>query len=273
MTAMRCSLLRLVTLFGALACCSLLIAQEGAPAIAAGVVERVATRPGVNVPIYTYWQSAAVATVVLYSGGAGGYGQIGADGWPASGNFLIRTGKHWASYPVNIVMVGRPSDGIDLALGGVRIGKLHAADNVAIFKAIKRSSPLPIWVVGTSMGTISAAAAAISDTEHLVSGLVLTSSIIAYKVPGAVPTQDLEKIRVPTLVLHHESDACWACAPHEAKKIAGELKNAPIKKTVLLSGGSGATGNPCEPMHHHGFVGMQDEAVDRIAEWILAPRE
>jgi len=51
------------------------------------------------------------------------------------------------------------------------------------------------------------------------------------------------------------------------------LKNAPIKKTIMVSGGSGATGNPCEPLHYHGFAGMQDEAVDRIAEWILAPRE
>jgi pimeloyl-ACP methyl ester carboxylesterase len=260
-------------LLGTLACCSLLNAQEAAPAVAAGQVERIATRDGVSVPIYTYWRPAALATVVLYSGGAGGYGQIGADGWPASGNFLIRTGKHWASYPFNIVMVGRPSDGIDLSLGAVRIGNLHAADNLAIFKAIKRRSPLPIWVVGTSMGTISAAAAAIGDRENLLAGLVLTSTITAYKVPGAVPRQDLEKIRVPTLVLHHDSDSCWACRPFEAKQLAGELKNAPIKKTILLSGGSGATGNPCEPMHHHGFVGMQDEAVDRIAEWILAPRD
>jgi pimeloyl-ACP methyl ester carboxylesterase len=271
MKSMRCCLMRLAMLLGALACCSLLNAQE--PVVPAGQVEQVATRAGVSVPIYTYWHPAAVATVVLFSGGAGGYGQIGADGWPAGGNFLIRTGKHWASHPFNIVMIGRPSDGIDLSLGGVRIGKLHAADNAAVFKAIKRSSPLPIWVVGTSMGTISAAAAAISDSENLVSGLILTSTITAYKVPGAVPRQDLEKVRVPTLVLHHEGDACWACRPSEARQIAGELKNAPIRKTMIVSGGSGATGNPCEPMHHHGFVGMQNEAVDRIAEWILAPQQ
>ncbi len=270
---MRRGLMRFAVLLGALACCSLLNAQEAAPSVAAGQVEQVATRDGVSVPIYTYWRAEAVATVVLFSGGAGGYGQIGADGWPAGGNFLIRTGKHWAGYPFNIVMVGRPSDGIDLSLGYVRIGKLHAADNQAIFKAIKRRSPLPIWVVGTSMGTISAAAAAIADREDLLAGLVLTSSITAYKVPGAVPKQDLEKIRVPTLVFHHDSDACWACQPFEARRLAGELMNAPIRKTIMVSGGSGASGDPCEPMHHHGFVGMQDEAVDRIAEWILAPKE
>ena len=273
MDSIRRGVACLVIVLGGLAYCVSLFAQEAAPTVVAGQVEQVATREGVSVPIYTYWHAAAVATVVLFSGGAGGYGQIGADGWPTSGNFLIRTGKHWASYPFNIVMVGRPSDGIDLSLGAVRIGKLHAADNTAIFKAIKGKSPAPIWVVGTSMGTISAAAATIADSESLIACLVLTSSITAYKVPGAVPRQDLEKIRVPTLVLHHDSDACGACPPSEAKQLAGQLKNAPLKKTILVSGGSGATGNPCEPMHHHGFVGIQDETVDRIAEWILAPRE
>lgn len=238
----------------------------------AGEVQRVATREGVSVPIYTYWRKDAVATVVLFSGG-GGYGAIGEDGWPAGGNFLIRTGKYWAGYPFNIVMVGRPTDGIDLSLGAVRTGEKHAADNLAIFKAVKSRSPLPIWVVGTSMGTISAAAAAIQDRENLVSGVVLTSSIVAYKIPGAVPTQELEKIRVPVLVFHHENDACWACRPHEVKNIAGDLKNAPIKKTIFVSGGSGATGDPCEPMHHHGYVGMRDEAVDLIAAWIIKPTE
>jgi pimeloyl-ACP methyl ester carboxylesterase len=236
-------------------------------------VQRIETRDGVTVPIFTYWRPDAVASVVLFSGGAGGYGQIGEDGWPTGGNFLIRTGKHWSQFPFNLIMVGRPTDGIDLALGNVRTGQKHGADNVAIFKAIKGRSPLPIWVVGTSMGTISAAAATINDTGNLIAGLVLTSSIVAYKVPGAIPTQSLEKIRVPALIVHHENDACWACRPDEAKNFGRAITNAPIKKTILISGGSGATGNPCEPMHYHGYVGFQDETVDRIAAWILHPEE
>lgn len=87
-----------------------------------GQVQRVATREGVSVPVYAYWQDGAVATVVLFSGGGGGYGRIGDDGWPAGGY--------------------------------VRTADLHAADNLAIFRAIRRKSERPIWVVGTSMGTI-----------------------------------------------------------------------------------------------------------------------
>lgn len=244
-----------------------LSAQEAAP----GAAQRIATRDGVTVPVFVVKRPDAVATLVFFSGGGGGYGKIGEDGWPTSGNFLIRTGKLWAKYPFNVAMVGRPSDGIDLELGGVRAGDAHAADNRAIFRAIRQESPLPLWAVGTSMGTISAAAAAIRDEESLLAGIVLTSSITAFKIPGAVPAQSLDRIRVPTLVFHHEDDACWACKPNEAKRIEGQLKNAPVHKTIVVSGGSGMTGNECGAFHYHGYVGMEAQAVDLIANWILKP--
>lgn len=264
--------LRVVSIFFCLLACIGVHAQETLTP-PAGHVQRVATREGVTVPIYAYWRDDAVATVVLFSGGAGGYGQIGEDGWPAGGNFLIRTGRQWARHPFNVVMVGRPSDGIDLALGSVRTGDKHASDTQAILKTVQRKSPAPIWVIGTSMGTISAAASAIRDTEQQIAGVVLTSSILAYKVPGAVPTQKLSMIRVPTLVVHHANDACWACLPSDAKRLADALGNAPVKKIVLLSGGSGASGDPCEPLHNHGYVGMQREVVDLIANWVKRPFE
>lgn len=236
-----------------------------------GQVMRVTTRPGVVVPLYAVWRSHAVATVVLFSGSKGGFGKLGEDGWPDSGNFLIRTGKMWASQPFNVVMVGRPSDGIDLGDGAVRIGAEHGADNAAVFKAVKSKSNVPLWVVGTSMGTISAVASAVHDTDKLISGLVLTSSVTSSRRAGAVPTQDLSKIKVPTLVVHHEKDACKICIPSDAQAIAGLLINAPIKKTVMLNGGSGATGNPCEGQHYHGFIGMESTVVAMISAWILHP--
>jgi hypothetical protein len=241
--------------------------------IGVGEVLKVDTREGVSVPLYTYWRPDAVATVLLYSGGGGGYGQMGSDGWPTSGNFLIRTGRHWATHPFNIIMVGRPSDGIDLALGGIRTGEKHAADNLAIFRAIKGRSPLPLWLVGTSMGTISATAAAIRDSDHLLAGIVLTSSITGYRIDGAVPKQDLDKIRVPTLIFHHEDDGCKFCQAYEAKNISAQLTHAPIRKTLLVRGGSGAVGDPCQAFHHHGYIGMENIAVDLIAAWIRQPTE
>ena len=234
-----------------------------------GAVEQVESR-GVLVPIYAVWNKNAVANLVLYSGGGGGYGVIGADGWPDSKNFLIRSAKLFAAHPFNVILVGRATDMSTLD-GATRIGDDHYRDNQAIFRAIKANNSAPIWLVGTSMGTISVAAAATRDTESDIAGIVLTSSVTSHRVPGAVPTQDLGKIRVPVLVVHHERDACKSCTPFEAKNIAGSLINAPVKKTVLVTGGASATGGPCEALHYHGFVGMEGETVDLIANWILHP--
>jgi len=232
-----------------------------------GNVMRVETR-GVSVPIYTAWKDGAVATVVLYSGGGGGYGKIGEDGWPGSRNFLIRSARMFAGQPFNVVLVGQATDVSNLD-GIARTGDNHDQDNQAIFRAIKSKSAAPIWLVGTSMGTISATAAAIRDGGHNIAGIVLTSSVTSYRIKGAVPTQDLEKIKVPVLVVHHEKDACKVCTPYEAKNIADGLKNSPIKKTVLVS--LGESGYPCEALHYHGYIGMEKEVVDLIAAWLKSP--
>jgi hypothetical protein len=240
-----------------------------ADAPAAGSVTNVETRE-TFLPIYAIWKDDAVATVVLYSGGAGGYGTIGEDGWPAGQNFLIRSAKLFAAHPFNVVMVGRARDLGELG-GIVRTGEKHDQDNQAIFRALKAKSGAPIWLVGTSMGTISVAAAAIGDGGRNVAGIVLTSSITSYRIKGAVPTQALEKITVPVLVVHHEKDACKACTPYEAKDIAARLTNAPIRKTVLVGAGAGESGDPCGPYHHHGYEGAEKEVVDLIADWIRHP--
>lgn len=238
-----------------------------------GETWRISTREGVTLPTYAYWRDDAVATLVLYSGGGGGYGQINAEGWPTSGNFLIRSASHWAKHPFNLVMVGRPSDGIDLENGDNRTGEQHATDNRILLRAIRQRALPPIWLIGTSMGTISATAAAIQDHENNVAGLVLTSSITGYKIPGAVPKQDVSAIRVPVLVFHHEYDACKHCQAHEARSMTEKFTHAPIRKALIVNGGAGATGNPCGAFHHHGYVGMEQDAVNQIAAWIRQPSE
>lgn len=247
--------------------CSGVCALHAQDSKAFGVVQ-VETRPQVRVPIFEVWKPGAIATLVLFSGGAGGYGKLDPDGWPGSKNFLIRTARLWAAHPFNLVMVGRPSDGIDLHDGAVRSGEQHAADNNAVFKAIQGKSRLPMWLVGTSMSTISVAAAAIQDKEKLVAGIVLTSSVTAYKIRGAVPRQELSKIRVPVLVVHHARDACKVCAPYEAKNIVHGLSHAPVKELIFVEAGGGESGDPCEPMHFHGFIGAEAQTVDLIATWI-----
>ena len=246
-----------ITLFGIVLICH-----------AEGVLNKVPTREGVTTTLF--WEPApdAKATVFLFPGGGGGFGKV-EDGKAMGQNFLVRSEPFFIANGFNVAIFGRPSDSQDLDYAD-RISDTHMADVRKVLEFVKRKADVPVWIVGTSRGTISAAAAAINLPGELA-GVVLTSSVVSYKKPGAVPKQDLDRIKVPVLVLHHAKDACPLCQPHEVPAILRDLKNAPIKKEIMFSGGENPTGNVCEALHWHGFIGAEREAVDLIANWIKAP--
>jgi len=86
-----------------------------------------------------------------------------------------------------------------------------------------------------------------------------------------VPSQNLAAITVPTLVLHHSKDACPICDPLGVPAILNGLTHAPVKKLLMVSGGQDPRGNVCEALHWHGYVGIEKEAVEQIADWIRVP--
>ena len=237
-------------------------------ASAEGTLYKVPTREGITTTLF--WEAApdAKATVFLLPGGGGGFGQV-EDGKATSNNFLVRSEAFFVANGFNVAIFGRPNDSQDLDYAD-RISDTHMADVRKVLEFVKNKAEVPVWIVGTSRGTISATATAI-NLPGAIAGVVLTSSVVSYKKPGAVPKQDLDRIKVPVLVLHHAKDACPHCQPFEVSVILRGLKNAPVKKEIMVSGGENPTGNVCEALHWHGYIGMEREAVDLIAEWIKRP--
>ena len=238
-------------------------------AFAADSFIRLETRPDVKVPVFYMRRDFATATVILLPGGAGGFGQL-IDGKPSGQNFLVRSRDYFAEAGLNVAVMGRASDKSDLDFAD-RISPEHMQDIKSLVEFLKKDTGLPVWLVGTSRGTVSATAAAIAFGNESLAGIVLSASVVSYSKTGAVPKQELEKIRIPVLVLHHEKDGCKICAPHEVPAITKGLKNAPVKKQVFVSGGENPTGDPCEALHYHGFIGMEKSAVDLITTWVKSP--
>ena len=231
-------------------------------------VVTIETRPGVTVSFYYMKNPAAKATAVLLAGGAGDIRLEG--GVPRSKNFLVRSRDYFAAAGLNVAVLDKASDQDEL--GNVtRMSDKHIEDIRKTVAWLKKDTGLPVWLVGTSKGTISAAAAAIAFGNQELAGIVLTSSVTDRKKTGAVPTQKLEAIRIPVLVMHHKYDACKICVPSDAPDIIRKLKNAPVKKLIIVSGGGNPRGDPCEAMHWHGYIGMEREAVDIISGWIANP--
>lgn len=224
----------------------------------------VATRPGVKVAYWWMPRPEATATLVLLPGGGGGMGY--KDGVPTSTNFLVRSRDRFAAAGFDVAIVGRPSDrrALDLAF---RVSEANAEDLARVVERLRAVGKKPVWLVGTSNGTVSAAAAAIA-LGRSIDGLVLTSSITDSLRPQAVENLALDRISVPVLIVHHKLDECPATPPADARRIVEGLTNAPAKKLLYVEGGGPAWGPRCEPMHWHGYIGIEQEVVDAIAAFV-----
>ena len=161
-----------------------------------GQTFKVPTRPGVETSIYWEAQEGAKATVFLFTGGNGGYGKV-VDGKPTSRNFLARSVALFLANGFNVAIFGLPSDTPALDYGD-RVNEKHLADARAALDFVRAKSPAPIWLVGTSRGTISATYVAIGSTGDAgIAGLVLTSSVTAYKKTGRGTVAESGRAQAP----------------------------------------------------------------------------
>jgi len=229
---------------------------------------QVPTGRGDTVPVYWDKVADARATVFLFNGGTG-FVPFNKNGMPRGQNFLLKSYPLFAAKGVNVVVVGT-REAVPQMSDEYRVNE-HPADIRAIAKAVKELSAVPIWLVGTSRGTVSAVAAANGDTEKLYAGIVLTSSFVEPKNPLTVVRQNVDNIKVPVLFYHNADDGCRASKPTDAEWAYKRFSSTPIKKFVKVSGGDGpGAGDPCSSGPHT-FIGMEELAVSEIVDWINHP--
>src|ERR1700733_5853752 len=181
------------------------------------------SRPGVTQPIYLYPAGAPVASAILYPGGSGAVNAVRS-------NFLIRVAGKFAAAGVTAAVADAPSDhswGLDL---GVRATEAQAADAAAIVAFLHKNAPVPVWLIGTSNGSISAANAAVRLGSPSIAGVVLTSSVWA----GGMSMVPVSTLRVPVLVVHNRNDSCRSSPFAQAEQAYGALAAAAAK--ALLGG-------------------------------------
>jgi pimeloyl-ACP methyl ester carboxylesterase len=221
-----------------------------------------------QLPIIEVSHPNANATVILLPGGDSGTGQI-VDGMPTSRNFLVRSRQFFHDQSLNVIVVFRASDKSSMYYD-YRLSKEHANELKEIIAHAKSKYKKPVWLVGTSRGTVSAAAAAIELNQEDIAGIVLTASVTAGRA-GAIGAQDIKKITIPTLIVHHKDDGCKVCVPSQAASLINRFTSAKVKKFVMIEGGSDPTGDPCGGQHWHGFINFEKETVKIISDWIKSP--
>ena len=253
----------------AIACSSAALAEE--------LVSLSSPRSEVTLKLLVLPVDKPVAAIVLFAGGHGAIDLSASAGGSSIGwgknNFLVRTRADFARAGLLVAVVDAPSDHSSSTgmLGGFRASKEHAQDIDAVVRYLKGRVDVPVWLVGTSRGTESAANAAIRVSG--VAGLVLTSSLTQPNKKGVeVLAMKLEDIRVPTLVVAHQDDECEHTPPADASRLVKRLVNSPRVELKMLHGGKPAKSAACEALSAHGFFGIEQEAVDTIVQFIKSVR-
>lgn len=252
--------------------CTLLLSALACPCSAAEELVTIPTRSGVTLSYLLDQDKAATPKVVVISfvGGLGAIGlerraQKGPVKFGPSANFLVRIRDQMTDSEVADVIVDSPSDQLP---GGIsdrfRLGSEHAADIRALIGNLKRQFPgAKIFLLGTSRGTISAAALGASLGDA-VQGVVLTSTVTnADRTGSALSGFDFGSIKVPVLLVHHRDDGCRSSPYSGAERLS---KKFPL---ISVSGGDPPQSEPCEAMSQHGYLGREAPTTQAMRNWML----
>lgn len=255
---------------------ALLLAAAGSAACAADTrLVSIKTPRGVTQAFILIAPAKPKASVILFAGGDGYLGLTGASAMKSKkGNFLVRTRERFAAAGFMVAVVDAPSDRHTLS-ATFRMSDAHAVDIAAVTAYLKKKASVPVWLVGTSMGTFSAAEGAIASHAD---GLVLTSTItrsparweIAGSHPNGVASMPLSRVAAPTLIVSHRHDGCGSTPATGARTLERALTRAKIVKVVLIDGGKPPKSKACEGLAQHGYYGVEDKAVGAITAFIKA---
>jgi pimeloyl-ACP methyl ester carboxylesterase len=255
----------------------LLAGAVGSAHAASSTTQSIPTPRGATQAFILIQPQKPAASVILFAGGHGALGLTGASSmkWGA-GNFLVRSRDKFVAHGFMVAVVDAPSDRRQGMNGIFRMSSAHAGDIAAVAAYLKRQASVPVWLVGTSMGTFSAAGGAIAAEG--VDGLVLSSTItrsmphwqIALSHPDGVASMALPQVTLPTLIVSHRKDGCGVTPAADAPKLSRRLTKAEKVEVVSLDGGDPPQSEACEAKSQHGFLGIETQAVNTIARFIRA---
>ncbi len=221
----------------------------------------------------------AKASVILMTGGNGLLSlDMNGNIIDSTGNFLIRSANRFLEHGLNVMMADAapahanntpPGIGLGFRLSATHANELQNFINAAITRWGK-----PVWVVGTSNGSVSAVTAAgFSPTLAGLSGVVLTSTVTDFSStmdpPGNQAKFELyvSRITVPTFVVWHQNDHCTFSPPSGSQTVFNTIP-ANNKASAVFQGGHSVATDPCGAFSEHGYAGIERDVVKQIAEFI-----
>src|SRR5215469_13128216 len=171
-------------------------------------------------------------------------------------NFLLRVASRFVAQGMTVAVVDTPSDHPNGMGAQARATTDHVFDIAAVVAMLKNRSSTPVWLIGTSRGSISAANGAANIGPPRIAGVVLSSSVWE----GGVASIALDQIKVPILVVHNRDDGCRESPFSETEMMMGRMRQATTKELLAVSGGALRSGQ-CDALSPHGYYTIEDQVV------------
>lgn len=203
-------------------------------------------------------------TLIMLPGGAGDVG-IKRDGdLRHDKNFLARTRALWLARNYAVVIPDAREN-----LRGLRSAPDYAAVVAVLVDFARKRHDAPVFLIGTSQGSIAAMNGASHAQKGQVAGVVLTESVSRQggsheTVFDAYP----QNVRIPVLIVANDDDGCNVAPPQDASRIAAALTRAPDIKILHVKGGETRSHKDCGSLTPHGYFGIEAEVVGKIADWL-----
>jgi hypothetical protein len=207
------------------------------------------------------------AVIIMLPGGSGDVGLTRDGEIQHDNNFLVRTRELWTARSYAVLI----PDTIDQEnLRGLRSSPEYARVVDSLIGFAHRETPAPIFLLGTSQGSIAAMNGAAHAGAGSIAGVILTESVSV--MGGSRETvfdANPQAVRAPALVVANLDDRCDVAPPAMAPKIAAAMTNSPDVKVKTVSGGISRSSRECSSLTPHGYYGIEEQVVDLISGWML----
>ena len=235
-----------------------------AQSVSAEIV-KLTTRPEVTQQYLIIKEGSPKAIALLFTGGEAPLKFTGTHPnitWsPYGSSYVVRARMHFRDPDSAVVLIDSASDMWERAQDHhFRQSATHLNDVRQVVADIKSRFPgAKIYLIGTSMGTVSAAHNGKALGKE-IDGVVLTSSI--FEGNRTLGYFDFSEYPVPLLFVHHVDDPCKWTPYWPVKKLVDKY---PV---IEVRGGETVRDNGCGPMGPHGFLGLEKEVALEIKNWI-----
>jgi hypothetical protein len=206
-------------------------------------------------------------TIVMLPGGSGDVG-IDEDGDIAHGkNFVVRTRDLWLARGY-AMMIPDAEDGRNLR--GLRSSPEYADIILDLVRAAHAKTPGPVFLLGTSQGSVAAMNGAGHLSRAELAGVVLTESVSRRSKSGeTVFDVAPDRVTVPALIVANRDSACRVAPPEDAPRIAAAMTRAPEVRVIYVQGGVTRSWE-CGSESPHGYFGIEDAVVNAVVAWLNA---